>query len=329
MRLSRRSLGFVTAALLLACAAPSAQAQPTSGYPNKLVRIVVPSPPGGPPDQIARIIANKLQTALGQTVIVENRAGVGGMVGTGLCRQDAAGRLHRADHHGVAHRHSGVHAQHALRRGEGFHARHPAGGELRPGARRAALAAGEDRAGTGGAGAQAAGQAQLRPGRARNGEPHPGGGDARRRRHRHAAGALQGHAGRHDRLAGRPHRHVLHRHPDRAAAGAGGQAARARGDRQGALEGHARRADHAGAGLQGLQHGQLVRRLAAGGRAAGDRGAAAHRDRAGSEGAGRAEGIRYAGPARRGIEPGRLRALRGQGGGGRLEIARRIEGRKK
>jgi tripartite-type tricarboxylate transporter receptor subunit TctC len=59
-----------------------AQAQPTSGYPNKLVRIIVPSPPGGPPDQIARIIANKLQIAFGQTVIVENRAGVGGMVGT-------------------------------------------------------------------------------------------------------------------------------------------------------------------------------------------------------------------------------------------------------
>ena len=91
MRLSRRSLGFVMAALLLPVRGTSAQAQTTSGYPNKLVRIVVPSPPGGPPDQIARIIANKLQTAFGQTVIVENRAGVGGMVGTGLCRQ-AAGR---------------------------------------------------------------------------------------------------------------------------------------------------------------------------------------------------------------------------------------------
>jgi tripartite-type tricarboxylate transporter receptor subunit TctC len=82
MSWSRRSLGFVTAALLLWCLGSSAPAQAPSGYPNKLVRIIVPSPPGGPPDQIARIVANKLQTALGQTVIVENRAGVGGMVGT-------------------------------------------------------------------------------------------------------------------------------------------------------------------------------------------------------------------------------------------------------
>ena len=79
----RHSLGIVTAAaLLIACAASSAQAQTASGYPNKLVRIIVPSPSGGPPDQIARIIANKLQTSFGQTVIVENRAGAGGMVGT-------------------------------------------------------------------------------------------------------------------------------------------------------------------------------------------------------------------------------------------------------
>src|SRR6266700_8013076 len=75
MSVSRRSLGSITAALLLACAGLPADAQPTPGYPSKLIRIIVPSTPGGPPDQIARMVATKLTTALGQPVIVENRAG--------------------------------------------------------------------------------------------------------------------------------------------------------------------------------------------------------------------------------------------------------------
>ena len=51
-------------------------------YPNRLIKVVVPSPPGGPPDIIIRAVAPKLSAALGQPVIVENRAGAGGMVGT-------------------------------------------------------------------------------------------------------------------------------------------------------------------------------------------------------------------------------------------------------
>jgi len=83
MRLSQHSVGFVAAAMLLACAASSSLAQATSGYPNKVIRIIVPSQAGGPPDQIARMLATKLTTSLGQSVIVENRVGAGGMVGTG------------------------------------------------------------------------------------------------------------------------------------------------------------------------------------------------------------------------------------------------------
>jgi tripartite-type tricarboxylate transporter receptor subunit TctC len=80
MSLSRRTL--VTATLVLSCVASTADAQTTAGYPNKVIRVVVPSPPGGPPDQVARMVATKLTATLGQPVIVENRAGAGGMLGT-------------------------------------------------------------------------------------------------------------------------------------------------------------------------------------------------------------------------------------------------------
>jgi tripartite-type tricarboxylate transporter receptor subunit TctC len=51
-------------------------------WPARPIRIVVPSPPGGPPDLIARMLTPKLQPVLGQPVVVENRAGAGGIVGT-------------------------------------------------------------------------------------------------------------------------------------------------------------------------------------------------------------------------------------------------------
>ncbi len=56
-----------------------AQAQ---GFPNKPIKVVVPSPAGGPPDLILRAIIPRLTAALGQPVVIENRAGAGGMVGT-------------------------------------------------------------------------------------------------------------------------------------------------------------------------------------------------------------------------------------------------------
>ena len=70
-----RTLVFILAALL---AAPL-HAQ---NWPARPIKVVVPSPPGGPPDLIARMLAPKLQPILGQPVIVENRAGAGGIVGT-------------------------------------------------------------------------------------------------------------------------------------------------------------------------------------------------------------------------------------------------------
>src|SRR5262245_4330796 len=49
-------------------------------YPQKLIRMIVPGGAGGPSDVLARILAQRLQVALGQSVIVENIPGAGGMI---------------------------------------------------------------------------------------------------------------------------------------------------------------------------------------------------------------------------------------------------------
>ncbi|WP_332827510.1 Bug family tripartite tricarboxylate transporter substrate binding protein [Ramlibacter sp.] len=73
-------------ALSLACAAVSAFA----AYPEKTVTLVVPFPPGGSTDAIARVIGQKLQEKLGQTFIVENRAGATGTIAAAYIKRAPA-----------------------------------------------------------------------------------------------------------------------------------------------------------------------------------------------------------------------------------------------
>src|SRR5687768_7887630 len=68
-------------------AALSALAQ---DWPTKPVRFIVPYPPGGGTDVIARIVQSRLGDALGQQVIIENRGGAGGALGTGEAAHAAA-----------------------------------------------------------------------------------------------------------------------------------------------------------------------------------------------------------------------------------------------
>jgi len=70
---------LVLAALALVTAPAQAQAQ---DYPNRTITLVVPYPPGGGVDVLARVVAEKLSGALGQQVIVDNRVGGSGLVGT-------------------------------------------------------------------------------------------------------------------------------------------------------------------------------------------------------------------------------------------------------
>jgi tripartite-type tricarboxylate transporter receptor subunit TctC len=70
------------AAALLAFILPLFAFVGAQAFPDRPVKLIVPSPPGGPPDIMARLLMDKMSAALGQPVIVENRAGgAGGLIG--------------------------------------------------------------------------------------------------------------------------------------------------------------------------------------------------------------------------------------------------------
>jgi len=72
-------LGLVAVSLGAAHSVGAAQAQ---DYPGRAVKIIVPTPPGGPVDVVGRITANYLQTTLGKAFVIENRAGAGNTIGS-------------------------------------------------------------------------------------------------------------------------------------------------------------------------------------------------------------------------------------------------------
>lgn len=65
-------------ALLLALTAPA----PAQDFPNKPIKLIVPFPPGGPNDIIARVVGAKMAELIGQPVVIDNRGGAGGVLGT-------------------------------------------------------------------------------------------------------------------------------------------------------------------------------------------------------------------------------------------------------
>ena len=81
-RLACRALGVLVLAGSTLCAAQT--------WPTKALKLVIPFPAGGSTDIVGRLLAEKLTTSLGQTVIVENRAGAGGTTGSDVVAKAAA-----------------------------------------------------------------------------------------------------------------------------------------------------------------------------------------------------------------------------------------------
>ncbi|MBS0466448.1 MAG: tripartite tricarboxylate transporter substrate binding protein [Proteobacteria bacterium] len=76
--LSRRRCLALAACAVAALAAPAAQAQ---AYPAKPITMVIPFPPGGPTDLVARLLAQKMTAQMGQSVVVDNKPGANGNIG--------------------------------------------------------------------------------------------------------------------------------------------------------------------------------------------------------------------------------------------------------
>ena len=87
MAIHRRTLALLATALVLPCAA---MAQTAATWPNKPVKWVVPFPPGGAMDVIARTLGERLTQDLGQSFVIENRPGAGGNIGADFVAKQPA-----------------------------------------------------------------------------------------------------------------------------------------------------------------------------------------------------------------------------------------------
>lgn len=85
---ARNLSAMALCSLVMAAALPARAQAPASGaaptFPSKSIRIVVPFPPGGTTDVVARLVAQRMTESMGQTVVVDNRGGAGGALGADI-----------------------------------------------------------------------------------------------------------------------------------------------------------------------------------------------------------------------------------------------------
>ena len=128
-----RAIALLLAATAALLAGGHAAAQ--AGYPSRPITLVVPQAAGGTNDIVGRVVGQKIAEVLGASVVVDNRPGAGGNIGTAAGGQGAEGRLHAAhDHQQQPGHQSRALQEPGLRSGQGL----PTRGPDRRGAQRAA-----------------------------------------------------------------------------------------------------------------------------------------------------------------------------------------------
>src|SRR2546430_17191689 len=87
--LTRRSLLTAARVAVAAIGIVGPEIAAAQEFPTKPIRIVVPFPPGGTTDVVARFVAQRMSESMGQTVIVDNRGGAGGTIGADIVAKAA------------------------------------------------------------------------------------------------------------------------------------------------------------------------------------------------------------------------------------------------
>ena len=195
-------------------------------YPERVVHIVNPYPPGGSVDVMARILAQKLSEDLGQQFIVENRSGGGGNTGSEAVAKSRSRRLHASIHRtGTAHGQSDALQQARLRSGKGLRA-HRALCRCPDRADGASGRTGEQRCGVDCTRQEEPGKDQLRVGRQRHDQSSLRRAVQEHGKDRHRACALSRRGTGHERSHRRACRDVLRSPAVEPAADQGRQGAR-------------------------------------------------------------------------------------------------------
>jgi tripartite-type tricarboxylate transporter receptor subunit TctC len=89
-----KGIVFVAAVVVVTFSSASTHAQSDAAFPERPIRYIVPFPPGGSTDIVARVVANALTEQLGQQVVIDNRGGAGGTVGAAIAARATADGYH-------------------------------------------------------------------------------------------------------------------------------------------------------------------------------------------------------------------------------------------